>query len=115
MPLPFRVPRSGRLDVDRPEGRTQSRRRGGAARQPDAARRYPFIDRHHFIHHVDMEANVNFLLPLADWCYGTLRTTLTAAEIAKHGTLEEAKATPVGHSEPAAVFAAGLLLLALSA
>jgi hypothetical protein len=69
---------------------------------------YPFIDRHHFIHHVDMEANVNFLLPLADWCYGTLRTTLTPAEIAKHGTLEQAKALPVGHSEPAAVFAAEL-------
>ena len=69
---------------------------------------YPFIDRHHFIHHVDMEANVNFLLPLADWCYGTLRTTLTPAEIAKHGTLEQAKATPVGYSEPAAVFATEL-------
>ena len=64
-----------------------------------------FIDRHHFIHHVDMGANVNFLLPLADWCYGTLRTELTEAEIARHGTLERAKATPVGHSEPAAMFA----------
>ena len=69
---------------------------------------YPFIERHHFIHHVDMEANVNFLLPLADWCYGTLRTVLTSAEIAKHGTLADAKAYPVGHSEPAALFAAEL-------
>ena len=69
---------------------------------------FSFIDKHHFIHHVDMGANVNFLLPLADWCYGTLRTELTAAEIAKHGTLEQAKATPVGHSEPAAMFAADL-------
>jgi len=69
---------------------------------------YAFIDRHHFIHHVDMEANVNFLLPLADWCYGTLRLTMTPAEIARHGTLEQAKATPVGRSEPAAVFAAQL-------
>ena len=69
---------------------------------------FPFIDRHHFIHHVDMEANVNFLLPLADWCYGTLRTELTPAEIAKHGTLEQAKATLIGHSEPAAMFAAEL-------
>lgn len=50
--------------------------------------------------HVDMEANVNFLLPLADLCCGTMRTSLTAAEIL------EAKATPIGHSEPAAVFAA---------
>jgi hypothetical protein len=67
---------------------------------------YPFIDRHHFIHHVDMEANVNFLLPLADWCYGTMRTSLTEAEIVKHGTLKEAKASPIGNSEPASVFAA---------
>jgi hypothetical protein len=67
---------------------------------------FPFIDRHHFIHHVDMEANVNFLLPLADWCYGTLRTSLSESETAKHGTLAQAKANPVGHSEPAAVFAA---------
>ena len=52
---------------------------------------FPFIDRHHFIHHVDTEANVNFLLPLADWCYGTLRTSLTPGEIARHGTLEQAK------------------------
>ncbi len=65
---------------------------------------FPFIDEHHFIHHVDMEANVNFLLPLADWCYGTLRTTLTPEEIARHGTCEEAKAQPLGHSEPARLF-----------
>lgn len=69
---------------------------------------YPFIDRHHFIHHVDMEANVNFLLPLADLCYGTMRTSLTEAEIAKHGTLQDAKATPIGHSEPASAFASQL-------
>jgi hypothetical protein len=69
---------------------------------------FPFIDRHHFIHHVDLKANVNFLLPLADWCYGTLRTELTSAEVAKHGTLEQAKATLIGHSEPAAMFATEL-------
>jgi len=57
---------------------------------------YPFIERHHYIHHVDMEANVNFLLPLADWCYGTLRTTMTAVEIARHGTLEQSKGSPDG-------------------
>ncbi len=57
---------------------------------------------------MDLDANVNFLLPLADWCFGTLRTEMTAEEIAKHGTLAEAKAEPVGHSEPAALFAAEL-------
>ena len=69
---------------------------------------FSFIDKHHFIHHVDMGCNVNFLLPLADWCYGTLRTELTAAEIARHGTLEEAKSCLLGHSEPAAMFAGEL-------
>ncbi len=67
---------------------------------------FRFIERHHFIHHVDMEANINFLLPLADWCYGTLRTELTPDEIARHGTLERPKAQPLGHSEPARLFLA---------
>ena len=77
----------------------------GRFRLVEAQPWFPFIDRHHFIHHVDMGANVNFLLPLADWCFGTLRTELTSAEIARHGTLDQAKATPIGYSEPAALFA----------
>ena len=77
----------------------------GQYRLVEAQPWFAFIDRHHWIHHVDMDANVNFLLPLADWCYGTLRTSLTSQELARHGTLEQAKANPVGHSEPAAVFA----------
>ncbi len=62
---------------------------------------FHFLDRHHYIHHVDTEANVNFLLPLADWLLGTMRRTLTADELAHHGSLEEAKSQPVGESEPA--------------
>jgi hypothetical protein len=62
---------------------------------------FRFLDRHHYIHHVDTEANVNFLLPLADWLLGTMRRTLSADELARHGSLEEAKAQPVGESEPA--------------
>ena len=62
---------------------------------------FRFLDRHHYIHHVDTEANVNFLLPLADWLLGTMRRTLTADELAHHGSLREAKARPVGESEPA--------------
>jgi hypothetical protein len=53
---------------------------------------------------VDTEANVNFLLPLADWQFGTMRRmrrTLTPEELRRHGPLEEAKAHPVGMSEPA--------------
>jgi hypothetical protein len=66
---------------------------------------FQFLDRHHYIHHVDTEANVNFLLPLTDWCFGTLRRTLTAEELAKHGSWEEAKAHPIGASEPARIVA----------
>jgi hypothetical protein len=62
---------------------------------------FAFLDRHHFIHHVDTEANVNFLLPLADWLLGTLRVGLTPSESARHGSHEEAKANPVGRSAPA--------------
>jgi len=67
----------------------------------ESRRWFRFLDRHHYIHHVDTEANVNFLLPLADWLFGTLRRTLTPEELTIHGPLEEAKACPVGMSEPA--------------
>lgn len=62
---------------------------------------FRFLDDHHFIHHVDTEANVNFLLPLADLLYGTLRRSLSRREMAEHGTREAAKARPVGLGERA--------------
>jgi hypothetical protein len=62
---------------------------------------FPFLDRHHFIHHADTDANVNFLLPLGDLVAGTLRTALTAEEVAAHGTLAQAKTSAVGRGEPA--------------
>jgi hypothetical protein len=39
------------------------------------------LRRHHYIHHVDTEANANFLVPLADWAMGTLRLSLTDGEM----------------------------------
>jgi sterol desaturase/sphingolipid hydroxylase (fatty acid hydroxylase superfamily) len=71
---------------------------------------FRFLDEHHYIHHVDTEANVNFLLPLSDWLFGTLRVALTEAELARHGTWRDAKERLVGAGEPAhqAVLAAGL-------
>jgi hypothetical protein len=62
---------------------------------------FRFLDEHHYIHHVDTEANVNFLLPLADFLFGTLRRRLTAEEVARHGTRESAKSRVVGQGEPA--------------
>jgi hypothetical protein len=41
---------------------------------------FAFLRRHHYIHHVDTEANANFLVPLADWAFGTLRRSLTDDE-----------------------------------
>jgi sterol desaturase/sphingolipid hydroxylase (fatty acid hydroxylase superfamily) len=42
---------------------------------------FRWIDRHHYIHHVDVEANCNFVLPLGDLLLGTLRTELSQAEL----------------------------------
>lgn len=64
---------------------------------------FRFLDEHHYIHHVDTEANVNFLLPLTDWLFGTLRRTLTSEELSRHGSREAAKSRVVGMGEPAAV------------
>jgi hypothetical protein len=60
-----------------------------------------FLDEHHYIHHMDTEANVNFLLPLADWLFGTLRRTLTNEELTRHGSREAAKSQVRGVGEPA--------------
>jgi hypothetical protein len=62
---------------------------------------FQFLDHHHFIHHVDLGANVNFLLPLADLLYGTLRRSLSPQEIERHGTREAAKSRVIGSGERA--------------
>lgn len=62
---------------------------------------FAFLDRHHWIHHIDLGANLNFLLPLGDLVFGTLRTELTSEELAGHGTLAQAKARVVGEGERA--------------
>jgi hypothetical protein len=52
---------------------------------------YRFLDRHHYIHHMDTKVNLNFLLPLADWLFGTLRRVPTAEEARRWPPFEEAK------------------------
>ena len=66
---------------------------------------FAFLDRHHYIHHVALGTNLNFLLPLADLLFGTLRTAMTPDELARHGSLELAKARPVGEGERARIAA----------
>ena len=62
---------------------------------------FKFLDNHHLIHHIDTEKNVNFLLPICDFLFGTIRFSLSTNEITRYGTLDLAKKNPVGHSEPA--------------
>ena len=60
---------------------------------------FRFLDRHHYIHHIDTRANLNFLLPLCDWLFGTLRLSPTEEELRRWPTFEEAKrleAQPAG-------------------
>ena len=50
-----------------------------------------FLDHHHYIHHIDNDANNNFLLPLCDLLMGTLRLELTKEESAKWPSYNEAR------------------------
>lgn len=75
--------------------------RPGSHRLVEAQPWFGFLDRHHYIHHVALGANLNFLLPLADLLFGTLRTELTAAELDRHGSLQAAKAKRIGQGERA--------------
>lgn len=65
---------------------------------------FQWLDRHHYIHHVDMTANVNFLLPLCDLLLGTRKRALTPEEAAKVPSFEAAKplAWDVRHAANAA-------------
>ena len=50
-----------------------------------------FLDHHHYIHHIDNDANTNFLLPLGDLLMGTLRLELTKEESAKWPSYDKAR------------------------
>ena len=50
-----------------------------------------FLDHHHYIHHIDNNANTNFLLPLGDILMGTFRLQLTKEESAKWPSYSEVR------------------------
>lgn len=52
---------------------------------------FRFLDRHHYLHHIHHGANLNFLLPLGDLLFGTLRRELGAAELGRWPPFEEVK------------------------
>jgi hypothetical protein len=57
---------------------------------------FKFIKKHHVIHHVQMDRNLNVLIPLADVCLGTL--VLERPEGAPRKTTEAAKRTARANS-----------------
>jgi hypothetical protein len=52
---------------------------------------FRFLDRHHYIHHVDNKSNTNFLLPLCDLLMGVLRRELSPRELAAWPSYEDAR------------------------
>lgn len=52
---------------------------------------FQWLDRHHYIHHIDLQANMNFGLPLCDYLFGTKKWELTEKEIARNPSFEQAK------------------------
>ncbi|MFI5300516.1 MAG: hypothetical protein ACHREM_20710 [Polyangiales bacterium] len=52
---------------------------------------FQWLDRHHYIHHVDLQANINFMLPICDFLFGTQKWALTEKEQARVPTFAGAK------------------------
>ncbi len=52
---------------------------------------FRFVDRHHYIHHIDTDVNLNFLLPLCDLLFGTLKLEANEKERNLWPTFEQAK------------------------
>ena len=67
---------------------------------------FRFLDRHHYLHHVDNRTNVNVLLPLCDWLFGTLKLELDALEARRWPTFEAAKTGGAAAPQPSATAAA---------
>lgn len=59
--------------------------RPGRYRTIENQKWFRFLDEHHYIHHIDTQVNFNFLLPFADWLFGTLRKELKSEELIKYG------------------------------
>jgi hypothetical protein len=53
---------------------------------------FRWLDRHHYIHHVDLSANINFMLPLCDFLLGTRKAALSELEARGWPSYEEARA-----------------------
>jgi hypothetical protein len=61
------------------------------------SRYFRFLEKHHRIHHIEMDRNLNVLFPLADLCLGTLVTAMPAT--AAGPTPESARRLAQRHSK----------------
>ena len=57
----------------------------------ESHRWFQWLDRHHYIHHIDLSANINFMLPVCDFLFGTQKWALTEKEAASHPSFEQSK------------------------
>lgn len=57
----------------------------------ERTRWFNWLNHHHYIHHVDLSANINFMLPICDVLLGTNKLSLTEEEAAEHPTFEAAR------------------------
>ncbi len=55
---------------------------------------FRWLNQHHYIHHVDMKTNINFLLPICDVLFGTQKARLTPDEARRHPPYAQASARP---------------------
>ena len=55
---------------------------------------FQWLDHHHYIHHIDLSANINFMLPICDFLFGTQKFALTDKEAASHLPFAEARRSP---------------------
>lgn len=58
----------------------------------EGQRWFRWLDRHHYIHHVDLSANINFMLPLCDLLFGTYKPALSDLEARTHPSYEAVRA-----------------------
>ncbi len=59
---------------------------------------FKWLNRHHYIHHIDMTANMNFMLPLCDYVFGSRKAELTKAEADYWPTFDEANKLRAGRA-----------------
>lgn len=61
---------------------------------------FQWLNHHHYIHHIDLRSNLNFMLPIFDALLGTQKGALTPGEAAAFPTFAEATQSPLRVDRP---------------